>query len=79
MTMTVVLICNGCGAGIRWITTLRGSNMPVDPEPVRSDGTAKTLITERGATISKPRVGMVGYVPHWWTCPAAEKLKGRIK
>ena len=56
--------CKGCGADIVWLETIAGRKMPVDPE-------RKTYvrITTIGAAVE------TGYVPHWGTCPEADKFK----
>ncbi|WP_420768732.1 hypothetical protein ACNR9V_03105 [Parageobacillus thermoglucosidasius] len=53
--------CKGCGAEIVWIKTPNGKAMPCDPEK-------KVLVSDEGEIVS-------GRVPHWATCPAANKFK----
>jgi len=62
--MSSVKKCKGCCADIYWIEMNSGKYMPVDKGPekrvVIKDGKGFLLDT---------------YMPHWSTCPAAEKFK----
>jgi hypothetical protein len=59
------LVCRGCGVYIEWVKTKSGKNMPVDPELV-------TIITKEGEVVR-------GYIPHWSTCPEANKFRKKGK
>ena len=77
--------CRGCGAEIDFIRTPAGKSMPVDPEPVlywpRTRGSGK-VVNLKGAVVSctfdgpMTEPGEYGYVPHWATCPVADRFKG---
>jgi KaiC/GvpD/RAD55 family RecA-like ATPase len=54
--------CRGCGAEIRFITTDKARQMPVDAKRV-------TVVTEDGRT-------MTAYMPHWATCTKADDFRG---
>ena len=73
-------ICKGCGAEIRWIRMPSGKAMPVDVPgvPFTPGGGPTRFILENGSITYgvKGRSGpMIGYVPHWSTCPAAGHFK----
>ncbi len=53
-------ICKGCGIYIEWVKTEKGKNMPVDPNEI-------TIITDEGKMVK-------GRIPHWATCPKANKF-----
>lgn len=57
--------CRRCGANIEWIKTKNDKNMPVDPRLI-------TIITKKGRIFK-------GYVPHWITCPHANKFRNQKK
>ena len=79
--------CNGCGAEVRWIKTVAGKAMICDPDPIvlkPDDAHRTTIVTEDGRTIrgfTTPTMRatdegvVVGYSPHWWTCPASSSFK----
>lgn len=80
-------ICKGCGAPLEWIRTTEGRNMPVDPEPVfviEGEGRDR-FVTDAGEVISgrralpeeESRNLPVAFVPHWKTCPAADRFRRR--
>lgn len=76
--------CRGCGAPIIWIHTPAGKSMPCDPNPVYfrpAEGGKTKLVTLRGEVVSCEIVGATeavdaGYLPHWATCPQANRFKG---
>ena len=78
--------CKGCGASIVWIATANGKSMPCDATAIyykmNASGKDK-IITPNGVTIScdivtDPNIADgVGYIPHWGTCPAADKFRKR--
>lgn len=55
--------CNGCNAEIVWVKTAGGKRMPCDPAIV-------TVVTDQGDVVK-------GRVPHWVTCPASSKFRGK--
>lgn len=55
--------CQLCGAEIEWVSTASGKAMPVDPGRV-------TVVTKGGDTVT-------GQIPHWATCPHADKARVR--
>lgn len=57
--------CKGCGREIEWVTTSAGAQMPVDPDPV-------TVVLKDGRVVR-------GQMPHWVTCPAADRFKKRAR
>lgn len=78
--------CRGCGSNIKWIRMRSGKAMPVDPEPVFvEDGDSLVFVTDDGDTITGRPVDqksaenrenlMVGFVPHWATCPEAWRFR----
>lgn len=82
-------VCKGCGAKIKWIRTIGGKKMPVDPEAVfvtAREGSER-FVTDEGAVISGrlARLDEVGsrtplaYVPHWKTCPNAADFRQKRK
>lgn len=78
--------CKACGAEIIWIKTNNGKAMPCDPEQVyyyEQRGAKDKIVTPNGQVLScflnPPKkysepTGF-GYVPHWATCPNAEKFR----
>ena len=82
-------ICKGCGAQIKWIRTIGGKKMPVDPEAafVIPCGGSERFVTDEGAVISGrlARLDEIGgrtplaYIPHWKTCPNAADFRQKRK
>ncbi|HEX8090025.1 MAG TPA: hypothetical protein VF762_14285 [Blastocatellia bacterium] len=69
--------CKSCGAIIKFVRSLAGKPIPVNPEFVRADG-EKVLVFPDGAT-GKARGSFTGgYVSHFATCPDAAFFK-RVK
>ena len=77
--------CKGCGKEIKWIRTIGGKKMPVDPEGVfviACDGSER-FVTDEGAVISGRSARLneihnqtpLAYVPHWKTCPKAANFR----
>lgn len=59
-----------------WIETPKGKAMPCDPAPITARGEAnETIVLDNGVVVRRPQSGMVGYVPHWATCPKAKAFK----
>jgi hypothetical protein len=76
--------CKGCGAEIIFIKTAGGKAMPCDANPVvywERKGAKNKIVTPNGKVKSCELSGEVeratgmGYIPHWATCPAAERFK----
>ena len=53
--------CKGCNTEIIWIETEKGKMMPCNAEKT-------TIVTKEGKTV-------IGYVPHWATCPKYKNFK----
>lgn len=56
--------CSSCSAPIIWVTMDSGKSMPVNPERVR------VVLANRDFTGGHV---ITGYLPHWGTCPNADK------
>ena len=78
--------CRACGAEIIWIKTLNGKSMPCDATPIyyRLNSESKEkIVTSKGVVVSADRVSDpgvaygTGFVPHWSTCPDADKFRKR--
>lgn len=79
--------CKGCGKLIVWTKMQSGKAMPCDPEVIRitPDITGElhaneTFITPEGMTVKAkrdPESDIIGYVPHWATCPKMSQFKGK--
>lgn len=68
--------CGGCKAAIVWIRTIKGKPMICDPELVAGSGKpGELLVLENGVIARNPHSEIVGRVPHWATCPVADKFK----
>lgn len=78
--------CRACGERIIWIKTTHGKNMPCNASAVVYWDTKKgshTIVTQNGETIAKAELDRdiadkatgLGYIPHWATCPAADRFK----
>ncbi|UZD44265.1 hypothetical protein [Selenomonas sputigena] len=76
--------CRACGKEIRWIKTLAGKAMPVDPKPVlywEIQGGSERIVTPEGKIVSCALKGKVknvtglGYIPHWATCSEQQSIK----
>ena len=82
--MTAMIKCKACGAPLVFIKTINGKNMPCDAEPVRFNYKLKEdtrVVTKNGEILPAaitPDGKEEGYIPHWATCPEADKFrKGR--
>lgn len=79
--------CRGCGKQIVWTRMQSGKAMPCDPEIIRiiPDVTGElqakeTFITPDGLTVKavrEPDSRIIGYVPHWATCPQMNQFKSK--
>ena len=79
--------CRACGAGIVWIKTFSGKNMPCDAAPVyyHKEKGPDRIVTTGGNVLSckiaasPSQSTYVGYIPHWSTCPKAKRFKKAAK
>lgn len=80
--------CRSCGADIRFIRTQKGKMLPVDVQEHLFSSTTEgdeTYITIDGKTHAKgkriePKAEqnpVIGYTPHWATCPFADLYRKR--
>lgn len=80
--------CRGCGAPIEFIKTPTGKMLPVDQQTINfipgSGKGERKFVTDQGRVVSGIPVGdaheggyEIGYVPHWATCPEADKFRKR--
>lgn len=76
--------CRGCGARIVFIKMGTGKYMPCDPVPVyykKDLNGPDRIVLECGVVISGiitkdiNEASGAGYIPHWATCPKANKFK----
>ena len=75
--------CKSCGQQILFMKTANGKMMPVNAKPVTYEldphGSFTLLgpggVTERGRLVVAG--SRTGYVPHWVTCPDADKYRRR--
>ncbi len=75
--------CKYCGRMLYWIRTRTGASMPVDPVPVRywDTGSEDRVVLQDGETIAcrlygeKGKCAGNGYIPHWSSCPGADKAR----
>lgn len=84
--MNRICYCRACGKPIIWIATIAGKKMPCDHVPTpyweRKGATGK-VVTPNGEVISCDFTGDqamttgLGYIPHFATCPQAERFKNR--
>lgn len=64
--------CRSCGARVRWVKTVNGKPMPLDPQPsargniIVVDGIAKYVPVDDNATFG------TRFVSHFATCPNAK-------
>jgi hypothetical protein len=66
--------CTGCGAIIKFVRSLAGKPIPVNPEFVKADG-EKLLVFTDGAVGKSQGSFTGGYVSHFATCPKAAFFK----
>lgn len=74
--------CKSCGADIIWIKTDNGKSMPCDADQVLyldvKWGT-ETIVTPNGQVLKceftndPDEASGVGHLPHWATCPYADR------
>lgn len=75
--------CKSCMAAIVWIGTAKGKSIPCDATPVyyieRPRSGKQRIVTPNGQvlaceyTTDPHKATGTGYVPHWATCPQADK------
>jgi hypothetical protein len=79
--------CSSCGAAIVWIETPKGKYMPADEGmvPYKSDPHGKdSVVTQKGEVIrcriltTPEEADGMARVPHWATCPHADKYRRRV-
>ena len=79
--------CKGCGASVIWITMPSKKAMICDADPVpywQKDGAKDKVVTYNGEVLSCEFTGDlqdatgIGYVPHWATCPCADRFRRKI-
>lgn len=80
---TSVCTGTGCGKPIRWVLTVEGRRMPLNPDP-DPDGNIVAVTLPNGERRARvlaghdPRDGTETlWVPHWATCPASPQFKRR--
>lgn len=68
-------VCRSCGAPVRWVVNEKtGSRMPLDPTPLKTEGTRFTMAgwndPETGAPIVRASVAHeTGLASHFSSCP----------
>jgi hypothetical protein len=77
--------CKACMAAIVWIKTPAGKSIPCNETPVyyieKPKSGKKRIVTQNGEVLSceytedPSKATGVGYVPHWATCPYADRFK----
>jgi len=71
----------GCGATIRWVITIAGRRMPINPDP-HPDGTIIREVTPEGIrarvlTGDQLPAQQTAWQPHWVTCPDSPQFRDR--
>lgn len=74
--------CKSCGRFIKWVKTVKGKSMPVDPDRIKYSEAeiGDILIDDSGNTIKKtafPQPSVRGYISHFSTCPQADEWRKR--
>lgn len=74
--------CSSCRAEILWAETTKGARMPLDATPsangtVRVVGDVAVVLTAAQASVR--RADDVLYLPHWVSCPSADKHRNRSR
>jgi len=67
--------CKSCGAPIEWVQTIKGHNMPLDPEPV-AGGNIELTVAGLAYTVP-PDPDVIRSVSHFVTCPEAKSHRRR--
>lgn len=76
--------CNGptCTARIRWVITLAGARMPLEPQP-DPDGNVIAVRLEDGSIRARVLTGaelpaqQTAWMPHWRNCPDSPEYRRR--
>lgn len=76
--------CNGptCTAHVRWVYTLAGARMPLEPDP-HPDGNVIRVRLEDGSIRAKVLTGVelpaqqTAWMPHWRNCPDSPLYRER--
>lgn len=69
----------GCGRPIRWVLTVGGKRMPLDPDPAPDGNVVRTVV--EGSVRARVLTGDElpaqdpAWVPHHRTCPAAAQFR----
>lgn len=73
-------ICGACKQKIGFIKTKK-SHMPVDlpARVITEPKLGELIVLENGTCTRNPRVGMIGYNPHWQSCTNAGKFRNAPK
>ena len=81
--------CKSCGAAIVWIPTPGGKAMPCDAAPAyyiaKPKSGSKRIVTPNGEVLAceytedPHRATGTGFIPHWATCPQADRHRRRKK
>lgn len=83
--MTKTSSCRKCGANIKFIKTIGGKWLPVNPEPVYYSllGNKDRVVTCDGRIVACSIVDMttdcIGFIPHWATCKYANDFRREKK
>ncbi|HET9531460.1 MAG TPA: hypothetical protein VFQ92_13970 [Blastocatellia bacterium] len=64
----ITTTCNGCGATILKIVTVRGKMMPADPIPYKVDGKRLPIFPD-GVTARRHLAFDLGHQSHFASCP----------
>lgn len=76
--------CKGCGEEIIFVKTVRGKSIPCNAGAVpywARKGAKYKVVTPNGEVISCDYSGKIGretgtgYIPHWATCPVADRFR----
>lgn len=81
--------CKACMAAIIWIKTSAGKTIPCNEAPIyyieKPRSGSKKIVTPNGQVLSceytaePSKATGVGYVPHWATCPQADKFRKKAR
>lgn len=80
--------CKACLAAIVWIGTPGGKSIPCDAAPIyyiKKRSGKKRIVTPNGEVLAceytndPHQATGTGYVPHWATCPHADRFRKKKK
>lgn len=83
--LTKTSTCRKCGANIKFIKTIGGKWLPVNPEAVYYSllGNKDRVVTCDGRIVACSIVDMttdcIGFIPHWATCKYANDFRREKK